>query len=224
MEQKLIQKLKVEKAIDIRIEELKRQLRKITHDYHRRVYFILKEIIELRKKQIKGYGISHLSKEKGINLTSHQIAYIFGYRFISSFVMDKIDKGELKVSTALFIIKQDQRFREPTPQNKAVKMYLEGKLKTTEISRLSSDIIFNKVNYKKEIKKANKQLINMGFGLQEYIKILRCKKKLFIDTKSLKIIQKESKALKELTQELQRIIIHSGKINELSTEILEESK
>lgn len=185
---KLNRKLKNDKSADARINELKKQLKGIQENYQKKVYFILKEILDLRRKQIKKYGLGGLSREKGINLTIHQIMYIFGYAYISSFTMGKINSGQLRLSTALFIIKQDLRFREPLYQNKAVQMYLGGKLKTTELSRLSTAIIFDNIISNKEIEKADKQLINMSYSIQEYMKLVKSKQNLFSDRKTINYI------------------------------------
>ena len=198
--QKLQKKLSKDKSINLRIEKLKKLLKGVQEDYQRKVYFILKEILDLRKTQIKKYSLGGLSREKGINLTIHQIMYIFGYEYISSFTKDKIDKGQLRLSTALFIIKQDLRFREPIYQNKAVKMYMDGRLKTTELSRLSAAIIFDNVIFDKEIDKANKQLINMSFSIQEYMKLVKSKQNLFSDRKTIRYIINQLKRFEDLLE------------------------
>jgi len=185
-------------ASDKRIEELKKQLKKVHKDYYKKVYYILKEILQIRKQQMKGYGESKLSTEKGINLTCHQISYIFGYRFVSTFTLKEIEKGRLKVSTALIIIKQNIKFREPTYQNKVVKMYLDGKLKTTEIGRVGAETILSHVISGKEISLANKQLIHYSFYTQEMMKTINSKRNLFSDEKILRYLKGQMKRFSNL--------------------------
>lgn len=198
--QKLRNKISNDKKTEIRINELKNQLNNIQEDYQKRVYFILKEIIDLRKTQIKKYSTGSLSREKGIKLTSHQIIYIFNYQYISDYSHSRIDAGQLRVSTILFIIKQDLKFREAQHQNKVVKMYLGGKLKTTEISRMSKAIFFDNVNYEKEIEKANKQVILISYSIQEYMKTIKSKQNLFSDRKTINYIINQIDRFKNLLE------------------------
>ena len=207
--------IKKNKEIDMQVEGLIVEFKKTASDYQKKIYLILKDIIELRGKQISGYSVSNLSKEKGIDMTPHQLSYLFGYRYISDFTMGKIDEGKLKTSTALFIVRQDKRFREAMHQNKAVKIYLDGKLKTTEIARISSDIIFDTVNIDEEVSIANKQLIRMGFQMQEHAKTLRCKIKLFSDKKSMGMIDKKSKEIKIMAEQLGHIIVKTKIIDKI---------
>ena len=207
--QKLKKKIVKDKFIEEEIRELKKDLKSIQHDFQKRVYLILKRIMELRRTQIKKYGLGGLSREKDIGMTIHQIMYIFGYEYISDYTMQKIDSGQLKLSTALYIIKQDLRYREPIYQNKIVQMYLDGKLKTTEISRLSIEILFDNVLKDREIDIANKQLINISFSIQDFMKTIRSKRNLFSDKKTIRYLINQIDRLKEL---LEHSIKHGEKL------------
>lgn len=167
--------------IEGRIKILIAKLNSLREDYFKASYSILNKILSLRKTQIKGYGISHLSKEKGLNLTSHQIAYIFGYRHISPFVMEKIEGGQLKTSTALYIIKQSTKFRKPEYQDKIVKMYLQRKIDTSQISFMSAENILKGVISDKEINQADKLAIRILNYYKQGLKELRHREDLFKD-------------------------------------------
>lgn len=197
----LYRKQEENKKVDSQVEELIKQLKNVQESYYERLYAILKSIIVLRQKQIKNYGQTSLSREIGIDLTSHQIAYIFGYEAISSYTKSQITNGKLKLSSALFIIRQDKRYRNAFFQDKVVKMYLEGKLLTTEISRLSNDIIFGKVKSNTEITKANKQLVRMTYSIQEYMKVVKSKKNLFSDKKSIGYLINQLDRFRSLLQD-----------------------
>lgn len=183
------QKRAKDNKIDLRIEELKRELKNVQEDYYRRVYVILKEILNLRKQQIKGYGLNNLAKEKGIELTAHQVNYIFGYEHISSHSKQLMDRGRIKPSTLLFIIKQSNKFREATYQDKVVDMYLDGKLKTTEISRMSAENILNNIITSTEVSRADKSIVHFIGYLSNILKDLRSRENLFTDRKALKMIK-----------------------------------
>lgn len=192
----LNQKREKDRVIDEEVDKIKEKINNLQENYQKELYLLLKQMLKLRQRQMKGYGINSLAKEHGLNLTTHQIHYLFGYEHISQYAHKKIDNGEIKLSTALYIIRQDLRFREAQHQDKAIKMYLEGKLKTTEISRLSHEVIFGNVVQNKEIEKANKQLINMSYSLQEYMKTVKSKKKLFTDKKTIKYLMSQCDRLK----------------------------
>lgn len=196
---KFQKKIKQEEHIENKIKQLKRELKKVHNEYHKKVYIILKEIIRLRKQQMKNYGIGELANERDIDLSYHQIAYIFGMDYLSEKTKDLIASGLLKTSTALFVIKQHHKFREPRFQNKVINMYLKGVLNTTEISRMANRIIDDNVNMNEEIKHANKQLQTLMWIIQDKIKFVKSKRKLFTDTKTIQyIIAQNQKLTKEL--------------------------
>lgn len=210
----LNEKKELDRQIEEEIVRLKKRLNEVHETYQKEVFLILEQILKLRQKQIKNYGVNALANERGINLSNHQIHYLFGYRFLSKFAHNQIDKGNLRLSTALYIVRQDLRYRIHDFQDKAIKMYLDGKLKTTEISRLSADIIFNRVNQGEEIDKANKQLINMSFSIQEYTKILKSKKNLFSDKKTLDYLKSQTNKFIELQQSLKVLFNRSKGFSE----------
>ncbi len=199
---KVHRKIKKDKVVESRIQELKRLLKKTSEDYQKKVYFILKEILELRKAQMENYGISSIANEKGVDLTHHQVLYIFGYEAISEYAHNKIAVGQIKLSTVLYIIRQNVRFREAEHQNKAIDMYLSGRLKTTELGRLSYEVIFDNVINDKEVERADKQLINISYALQDYLKTIRSKENLFSDRKTLSYIKNQ---MEKMIGEIDRI-------------------
>lgn len=181
MKQQLVQVKKVINAsIDEQVKNLIRQLNKTNEDFQKKQYMILCEIIRLRKKQIKGYSPSSLSHEKGINLTTHQIQYLFGYRYISEATHREIDKGNLKTSTALWLIRQNMKLREEPLQNKAVKMYLDGKMNTSELGMLGTDAIEKDVISNK-IEDADRDAMRIIGFIEEIIKRLTIKRNLFTE-------------------------------------------
>lgn len=146
--------------IDKKIEELKVKLNKIYDNYYEEIYTILLQILKLRQQQIKGYSVSNLAREKNINLSSHQITYIFNYKYISKKSKKLISQKKIKSSTLLYIIRQNLKFRKPKYQDKAVKMYLNKKISTRGIQKLKYERIFNKKQKSEATNTALTQFVN----------------------------------------------------------------
>lgn len=147
--------------IEKRIEELKKKFRTIYDNHYEQMYEILNEILLLRQKQIKKYKISNLANENGINLSPHQIQYIFSYRFISPYTMEQIKKRKFKISTAIYIIRQHIKFRNPIHQDKVVNMYINNKIGTREIQKLKEEKFFSKEQISVAKETANKLFVEM---------------------------------------------------------------
>lgn len=175
----------LEDNINAEVEQLKDKLRKINEDYRMEAYQILKRIMILRKTQFPNYGFGELAKEKGIDMTYHQIAYIFTIEHLSKKTRKLIDEGKIKPSTAIYIVRQNIKFQEDENQDKVIQMYLDGKVTTTEISRLSNQILTGKLDLVSEEQIANKQLQSFQHILTNKLTLLRNKRMLFSDIKTI---------------------------------------
>jgi hypothetical protein len=196
---KLQSKIGKEKSVNAQVENLKKQLKLISDDYYIKSYQILTKIVQLRRTQIKGYSYYNLHKEEGIDLTQHQINYIYGYKYLTDFTKKEIEKGTLKTSTALYIVRQDKRYRSVEVQNRVVKEYLSGKLKVDEISRLKEQLVFDKRGYGEEIVKADKDLLSCYYKIEEIIKLIKSKRNLFSSLTIVSdLISQSEKLIKEL--------------------------
>lgn len=193
--------LKREKSVDVQVEILIERLKQVQESYFEEMYTILNQILRLRQNQIKNYKARSIAKERGINLTDGQIAYIFGYKYITPFTLDKIERGVFKVSTTLFLIKQDIRFQIPEYQNKVVDMFIKGKINTSEISRLSFESIITGQITKRDISLSNKQAVKIEEKLLDILKDIRIRKNQITDKQVLKAIKRTClKILNELNE------------------------
>ena len=186
-----------EEEINKKIERLKKQLRFVVDDYYEKIYEILEEIISLRRKQMKKYNIADLSNEKGIGLTYSQINYIFSYKYISNETHKKIREGNLKLSTIMYIVNQDVRFRDSQQQNKVIDMYLRGEITTEEISRLKHPLIFDQDKFDERVVKADRYTIKMIYKIKGIERAAENNKLFFSNNKIFNQLCREVKILNE---------------------------
>jgi len=191
-----------EENIDGQVKLLIAKLNALHEDYYKKAYIILKRIFTLRTNQMKGYGYSNLAREKGINLTPHQISYIFGYRFISPKVMEKIDRGKLKTSTALYFIRQSPKFREPKYQEKAIDMYLENKITTSQVGRLSVENLMENVISDKELNKSEKCSNRILYNMKNHLRDLRIRENSFKDRNTINQIRLTSESIAKQCEQI----------------------
>ncbi len=122
--------------VDERIEELKEKLKNLHYNYNYNVYKILKEILELRKKQIKNYEIPNLAKEKGINFNEGAIYYIFGYEHASNKSLELIDERKISASLIMTIIRRSILYRKHQLQDKIVNAVIDNKINSYQIKNI----------------------------------------------------------------------------------------
>ena len=115
--------------IEERVVELKANLDKLISVYSYNAYYILNEILTLRRQQIKGYELSKLSKEEGIYLMESQIRYIFGWRYATPTSIKLIESGKIQASLVLYLIRRGRIFREPKKQDEVIDAILTKKIK-----------------------------------------------------------------------------------------------
>lgn len=124
--------------IEAKVSALKQKLVELQTTYTYEAYKILKEIFTLRKSQIENYSINSLSREKGIDLSEQQVAYIFGFEHFSDKSWKLIEEEKVKPSTVLFFVRKGKKFREPANQNQIVKKYMDGEINITRASNLNA--------------------------------------------------------------------------------------
>lgn len=178
------------------------KLNKLQEDYYKNAYVLLNAILVIRQRQIKGYKSSDLARERGIELSTHSIQYIFGYRYLSKNTLTEIDKGHLKVGTALYIVRQNEKLREPSLQDKVVKYYMDGKITTCDLGIMGINAIEKGVINNKSISQADKHLNNIYLRIRHISQMVNCERGLF---NNIKTIDKIRKSIQELDNDL-RII------------------
>jgi len=206
-----------------KIEVLKKQLRVLTDDFYLRAYKILCEIVRLRKMTIKGYTVSNLSREEGIELTQHQINYIYCAKYLSEKSKRRIRTGKVKSGTVLYLIRQDLRFRNPVIQDRTLKKMMDGELKIDEVARMKEQLIFDNVDYDEETVVADKSLLNIIYNLNEIRKSIEAKRNLF---SSLSLIKSAITQAENVEKELDIVRRLGKKIrrNEKQTEEFRKEK
>lgn len=197
-----------EMSMDNQVKLLIKQLNQLQEDYYKKAYNVMNEIIRIRKRQIRGYGINDLHKEKGIELSSHSIQYIFGYRYLSGFTLEQIDKGNLKTSTALYIVRQNMKLREPLLQNRAIEAYINGKMNTCDLGIMGINALSKNVINDKAIEKADKDLNRIYITLEHILQKIKHRRDIF---KNLKTINKIRGKISALDKELEDIANKLGK-------------
>ena len=204
-----------EEEINNKIERLKRQLHFVVDNYYEKIYEILEEIISLRKKQLKKYNMADLANEKGIGLTYSQIGYIFSYKYFSDETRKKIREGNLKISTTMYIISQDVRFRESQQQNEVIDMYLRGEITTEEISRLKHPLILDKDKFDERVVKADRYALKMIYKIKGLKRASENNKLFFSNNKIFNQLCEEAKMLNETLSKIkEENIIKEKKKNE----------
>ena len=120
--------------INVRIDQLKSELKRIHDNHQYKVYLILKEILLLRQNQISGYNIKDLHKEIDLDMRDDQVRYYMGFEYMTEETMNLIHSGHIKSSTVLFIIRKAKEFKEPETQKKIIDQFMLGNINTTESS------------------------------------------------------------------------------------------
>lgn len=155
-------------SIEAKIENLKKQLQKLTYDYYQKAYVILKKIMTLRNVQRertgKGassrlYGITSLVKENGITMGRHHIHYIFLQDYFSPTSKKLIADGKLRTATLLTILKRSKKFRKHKVQDFIIQKYLNKEINVNEILLTHERILSGGFNRNSETDKANRVLM-----------------------------------------------------------------
>ncbi len=213
--------LVIEPKAEAQIRLLIAKLNKVHEDYYKRAYLILNQILKIRQRQRFQYGFTDLAREKGINLSSHQISYVLNYKYISPTNLKRINRGNLRVGTALFIIKQNKEFRKPELQDKVVKMYLDGKTNTSILSRLSNRIVLDNIVENRDIKEADMLALRIYHILEERLKMLKARKNLFSDVQILHSIRN---AGARIVEEAENILKFGQNVKKKEVELIARQK
>ena len=188
-----------DESVNARVENLKSQLKLVNDNYYEQAYYILSQIIILRRTQIKNYGQTNLASEKNIGLSRHQIYTIMCYKYISKENLHKIGSGKLRTASVMYIIRSDKKFQEPKYQNKAIERMEKGEFNIRETHRIKEYIFNEKLNYKEESHKADRQLSGIMSDIQRAYYLIEQKENLFTDKKLVQsVINTAERLIKKL--------------------------
>lgn len=198
----LQQRIGKDESVNAQVENLKSQLRLINDNYYQQAYFILRQIINLRRTQIKNYGQQNLAREKNIGLSRHQIYTIMCYQYISKENLEKIDRGKLRTASVMYVIRSDKKFQEPKYQNKAIEKMEQGEFNIRETHRIKEYIFNEKLDYKEESQKADRQLSGIMADIQRATNLVESKENLFT---SKKLVQSTINATEKFLKSLEAV-------------------
>lgn len=185
--------------IESKVQSLKERLASITQKFQYEVYLILEEIYKLRSSQNRMYTIFSLSKENGIDFNEQQIAYIFGYRYLSAESKRLVDENKLKANFVLHIVKKNIAFRDPVKQDKIVNKYMMGEINYTDIKYMNSANLLKIVDSTESINLNNRNIfLQTTYALHRASRLIKDNKDLFVG--------KELERLKLACEEVKREI------------------
>jgi len=140
------------KAVNEKIEQLKKEFNKKKYNHIGELYELLKKIVELKKatrtKYKERYTERSLEWEEGLSLSGSQIRYIFAYQYISGYSKQKVLEGKIDDATLCHALAVSTLLRDPIFQKKFVDKLINKKIKPSAISELSKEDTKNFLNDK----------------------------------------------------------------------------
>ena len=184
-------------ATERKIKELKEEFRKFTKSKVGEMYRILSAIVKLKQLTNKRYRLRSLEREKGIDLSSQQIRYISSFQYMSSYSKNLVEKGIIKDSAVCFLIHRWGILQQPQWQNKAIKMFVEGKLTISQTAEMKQKDFLSFLNGKYKFSTDEKYLISATKTLRSMLFRIRQRGKIISNSKYKEGLLRELERLRK---------------------------